>query len=606
MRTADRILGVLRERGRRGLPLERLYRLLFNRELFLVAYGRIYRNKGAMTPGSTPETVDGMTLAKIEALIAKLRAERYRWTPVRRVCIEKKGSTKKRPLGLPTWSDKLLQEVLRLILEAYYEPQFSDHSHGFRPRRGCHTALMEVYHTWTGTAWFIEGDIKGCYDTIDHPTLLGILAEKIHDGRFLRLIANLLRAGYLEDWRYHRTLSGVPQGAVVSPVLANVYLDRLDHFVETVLLPCHNRGIKRRLNPTYNSVSGKAKYLAKTGHRWEATKLRKLRRSLPSIDPSDPDYRRLRYLRYADDFLLGFCGPRHEAEAIKRQLADYLRDALKLTLSETKTLITHARTGTARFLGYDIGVIHNDHLCDPTGRRATNGTIALKVPVEVARAKCRRYQRRGKAACLVERTFDTDFSIIATYQQEFRGIVEYYRLAYNLSAQLRRLKYVMEQSLTKTLARKLRVRVPKVYDRYHMVLATSDGPRKGLQVTVEREGKAPLVAQWGGINLKRRLDVALDDAPKTVHNPRTELVVRLLADRCELCGSQRRIAVHHIRHLKDLQRKGHAAPPAWVQQMAARRRKTLVVCAECHDAIHAGQADGHTITEIRHGRAGCL
>jgi group II intron reverse transcriptase/maturase len=606
MRNADRILGVLRERGRRGLPLARLYRLLFNRELYLVAYGKLYRNDGALTPGVTSETVDGMALAKIEALIAKLRAERYRWTPVRRAYIEKKGSMKKRPLGLPTWSDKLLQEVLRLILEAYYEPQFSDHSHGFRPGRGCHTALMEVYHTWTGTAWFIEGDIKGCYDTIDHPTLLGILAEKIHDGRFLRLIANLLRAGYLEDWRYHRTLSGSPQGAVVSPVLANVYLDRLDHFVETVLLPCHNRGIKRRLNTTYNSVSGKAKYLAKTGRKEEAARLRKLRRTLPSIDPSDPNYRRLRYVRYADDFLLGFCGPRREAEEIKRQLAAFLRDTLKLELSRSKTLITHARTETARFLGYEIGVIHNDHLCDPTGRRATNGTIALKVPAEVARAKCRRYQRRGKAAGLVERTFDTDFDIIATYQQEFRGIVEYYRLAYNLSAQLRRLKYVMEQSLTKTLARKLRLRVPKVYDRYQALLPTPEGPRKGLQVTIEREGKAPLVARWGGISLRRRLDVTLDDAPQVIHNPRTELVTRLLADTCEVCGSRLNIAVHHIRHLKDLRRKGHAAPPAWVQQMVARRRKTLVVCAACHHAIHAGQADGHPITQHRHGRAGCL
>ncbi len=595
MRSADRILDVLRERGRRGLPLERLYRLLFNRDLYLLAYGKLARNKGALTSGATSETVDGMSLAKIDTLIAKLRQERYRWTPVRRTYIPK-ANGKKRPLGIPTWSDKLLQEVLRLILETYYEPQFSDHSHGFRPKRGCHTALREIYHEWVGTAWFVEGDIQGCFDNLDHSVLLGILAEKIHDGRFLRLIANLLQAGYLEDWRYHKTLSGSPQGGVVSPVLANIYLDRLDRFVETVLLPQYNRGIRRRLNPTYNSVSGRAKYLAKTGRKKEAARLRKLRRTLPSIDPSDPEYRRLRYLRYADDFLLGFCGLRHEAEAIKRQLRDFLHDSLKLTLSDPKTLITHARTETARFLGYDIGVIQNDHLCDPTGRRATNGTIALKVPVEVARAKCRRYQKHGKAACLIERTFDTDFTIIATYQQEFRGIVEYYRLAYNLAPQFTRLKYVMEQSLTKTLATKFRIRVPKVYDRYKTMLTTPDGPRKGLEVKVERKGKAPLIAVWGGISLKRCLDVPLDDAPRIIVNRRTELVTRLLADTCELCGSRYNVAVHHIRHLKDLQRKGHAAPPAWVQQMAARRRKTLVVCASCHRAIHAGQADGHPLT----------
>src|SRR5881227_533869 len=203
MRDAATVLEIIRERGKRGLPLERVYRCLFNSDLFLTAYGKIYRNAGAMTPGVTRETVDGMNLGKIEAIIDALRQERYRWTPVRRTYIDKKGSSKKRPLGLPTWSDKLLQEVLRLILEAYYEPQFSDTSHGFRPGRGCHTALRTIQRAWTGTAWFIEGDIKGCFDAIGHAELLAILAERIHDGRFLRLLADLLRAGYLEDWTYH-------------------------------------------------------------------------------------------------------------------------------------------------------------------------------------------------------------------------------------------------------------------------------------------------------------------------------------------------------------------------------------------------------------------
>jgi retron-type reverse transcriptase len=163
MRNADHLLTAIRERGKRGLPLERVYRLLFQRELYLVAYGRIYRNDGATTPGSTPETVDGMNLAKIDAIIEALRFERYRWTPVRRTHLPK-GNGKTRPLGIPTWSDKLLQEVVRLLLEAYYEPQFSEHSHGFRPGRGCHTALREIYRQWPGTAWLIEGDIAKCFD----------------------------------------------------------------------------------------------------------------------------------------------------------------------------------------------------------------------------------------------------------------------------------------------------------------------------------------------------------------------------------------------------------------------------------------------------------
>ena len=281
-----------------------------------------------------------------------------------------------------------------------------------------------------------------------------------------------------------------------------------------------------------------------------------------------------------------------------------MHDTLKLELSESKTLITHARTQTARFLGYEVGVIHNDHLCDRTGRRATNGTVALTVPVEVTKAKCAAYMRRGKPVHLTERIFDTDFSIVAQYQQEFRGIAEYYRLAYNRSTQFTWLKHVMEQSLTKTLARKYRLSVPKVYDRYQAMLETPNGPRKGLQVTVEREGKRPLVAQWGGISLKRRLEVVLNDAPKAVHNARTELVQRLLAEVCELCGSTVGVAVHHVRRLKDLDQQGRSTAPAWVKKMAARHRKTLVVCATCHHDIHAGRADGSHNTKHGHRRAG--
>ncbi|HEU4792094.1 MAG TPA: reverse transcriptase/maturase family protein [Nitrolancea sp.] len=235
MQDANTVLRIIRELGEKGCPLDRIYRQLYNRELYLVAYGRLSRNKGAMTPGVTEETVDGMSLRKIDAIIEAVQYERYHWTPVKRVYITKPGSTKKRPLGMPTWSDKLLGEVIRLILEAYYEPQFSHCSHGFRPNRGCHTALTEIHDWWRGTAWFIEGDIKGCFDNIDHEVLLSILAERIHDNRFLRLLGNMLKAGYLEDWTYHKTLSGAPQGGVVSPILSNIYLDKLDHYIETVV-----------------------------------------------------------------------------------------------------------------------------------------------------------------------------------------------------------------------------------------------------------------------------------------------------------------------------------------------------------------------------------
>jgi retron-type reverse transcriptase len=211
MQSAETVLGVLRERGRRDLPLDELYRQLFNPQLYLLAYGRIYANQGAMTPGASAETVDGMSLGKIGRIIDALRHERYRFSPVKRTWIPKKNG-KRRPLGLPTWSDKLVGEVMRLLLEAYYEPKLSARSHGFRPARGCHTALREVATTWTATAWFIEGDISDCFGTLDHEVMLSTLAQRIHDNRFLRLLRNMLTAGYLEDWVWNATLSGAPQG----------------------------------------------------------------------------------------------------------------------------------------------------------------------------------------------------------------------------------------------------------------------------------------------------------------------------------------------------------------------------------------------------------
>lgn len=544
-----------------------------------------------MTPGVTRETVDGMNLGTIEAIITVLRQERYRWTPVRRTYIDKKGTTKKRPLGLPTWSDKLLQEVIRLILQAYYEPQFTDRSHGFRPGRGCHTALQEIYHQWRGTVWFIEGDISDCFGSLDHSIMRSILAENIHDGRFLRLIDGLLQAGYLQDWRYHPTLSGCPQGGVVSPVLSNIYLDRLDQYIEQTLLPAHNRGQRRTPYRPYMRLWQRACRLEQLGDREAGRALRKQMKTMPSRDPDDPGYRRLRYCRYADDWLLGFTGPRQEAEQIKACVGEFLHNELKLELSPTKTLITHGRTQAARFLGYQIVVLHADHKHDHRGHRSINAAIGLKVPADVIRAKRAPYLHHGKPIRRTERIVDTDFSIVARFQAEFRGVAQYYKLAFNRH-QLGRLKYVMERSLTKTLARKYRISVPQVYHRYRTVLATEHGPRRGLQVTVDRDGKrAPLVAQWGGISLARdTTPTVLNDTPPRIWSShRSELVQRLLAEACELCGSGSQVEVHHIRALKDLIPKGRKPQPEWATRMAARHRKTLLVCRACHQDIHAGR-----------------
>src|SRR5580698_1873990 len=316
MQSADVVLSVLRERGRKGLPFTQLYRQMFNKELNLLAYGNIYSNKGAMTPGASEETADGMSEDKINQIIEAMRREKYRFSPARRVYIPKKNG-RLRPLGMPTWSDKLVGEVVRLLLEAFYEPQFSDTSHGFRKFRGCHTALREINNTWTGTAWFVEGDISDCFGSLDHEILLGILAEKIHDNRFLRLIRNMLKAGYLEDWEYRETLSGCPQGGVVSPVLSNIYLDKLDEYVERELIPQYTRGAHRKLNPEYGRLRSRQARARKSGKRETVRNLTKEMRAIPHGDMADPGFRRLKYLRYADDHILGCTGPRAEADEIK-------------------------------------------------------------------------------------------------------------------------------------------------------------------------------------------------------------------------------------------------------------------------------------------------
>jgi len=586
MRDADTALIVIRKRGERGLPLERVYRLLFSPAMFLTAYANLYTNKGAMTKGTTPETADGMSLAKIEAIIEEIRHERFRWTPVRRILIPK-ANGKMRPLGIPTWKDKLVQEVIRLILESYYEPQFSPASHGFRPERGCHTALTSVQRTWKGTKWFVEGDIKGCFDNIDHTILLNILRKKIHDGRFIALIEGLLKAGYLEDWKYHRTHSGTPQGGVVSPILANIYLGEFDRFVTEVLTPDFTKGTKRKSNKEYERLRSRAKKAKARGDLEAARNWRTQASKLPSQEPADPNYRRLFYVRYADDFLISLIGTGSEAEDIKQRVKNWLQENLKLEMSADKTLITHAKTDRAKFLGYEVGTMYSD------SRPSVNGHIELRIPDAKLKAIEDRYKRNSKAQHRAELNNDSDFDIVARYGAELRGLVQFYKLARNIR-RLGAVTRTIRLSLLKTLANKHKTTVMKVWKRYQYRHTTGTGTRMGLRVIVDREDKNPLIATFDDLPLQRQdLAVVQDELPMwTRRIKRTELIDRLLADECELCGSKEDVEVHHIRALKDLNRNGRQAVPNHVFVMSARKRKTLVVCRKCHDCIHDGRPTG--------------
>jgi len=598
MRNAETILDIIRNRGQRGLPVQDVYRLLYQRDLYLRAYGKIYRNDGAMTQGATLETVDGMTLKKIDAIIALLRNERYRWTPVRRTYIPKKNDqTKLRPLGLPTWSDKLLQEVIRSILEAYYEPQFSEHSHGFRPKRGCHTALREVLQKGKGTKWFIEGDISACFDRIDHKILLNILRESFHDNRFIRLLSGLLKAGYLEDWKFNKTFSGAAQGSLIGPIFSNIVLNRLDKYVCEQIVPDYTRGIRRKKNPPYNRLIMQASEARKRNDWKCAHRLIQQAQSMPSRDPNDPNFRRLWYVRYADDFLLGLIGPKNEAMAIKQRIADFLAKDLKLELNKEKTLVTHACSQKAKFLGYEIHTLHEDSKHGPQGRRCINGKIGLRIPNIVKREKCAQYMTHGKPVHRPQLAINDAYSTVAQYQTEYRGLVQYYRMAYNLHI-LGDLKYVMEISLVKTLANKYKTTCSKIYKRYGAKIMTNEGERKVLLVKVEHDApKKPLIAYFGGVSLKWDKRASIDEnLTKPIWNKRSELVQRLLAQVCELCDAQENIEVHHIRKLADLKQKGRNCQPEWKRAMIARQRKTLVICQKCHQSIHYGKYDGKKLS----------
>ena len=593
MQSAETVLDVLRERGRRGLPLDELYRQLFNPQLYLAGLRAHLLQQGSDDArtrcGNRGRHDDGQDRAH-----HRRAASRALPIQARQAALHSQEGREAEAAWSAIVVGQALGEVVRLLLEAYYEPQFSDHSHGYRPGRGCHTALRDVAVAWTGTTWFIEGDISRCFDELDHQVMVETLGEKIHDNRFLRLIGQMLRAGYLEDWVWNATLSGAPQGGVLSPCLSNIYLGRLDKFVETALMPEYTRGVHRSSNPEYKRVASAIRRARKRGDYAAVRVLQKQQRSLPTADPQDPEYRRLRYVRYADDILLGFTGPKAEAEEIKRRLAQFLQNDLKLELSESKTLITHARTDAARFLGYEITIGHDNRKLT-AGCRSANGRIRLHVPAEVIKAKCARHMRRGKPDQRPGLMNEQDHAIISRYGAEYRGIVQYYLLAGNVW-RLNRLHWVMLTSLLKTLAGKHGSTVSTMARKYAATIETPHGPRKCMQVRVERdEGRKPLVATFGGIPLRRQKNAVLRDRePILATAPRRELIDRLLAGRCEICGQAEKVQVHQIRKLLDLAQPGQPDQPEWMQIMAKRRRKTLVVCGACHASIHPGRPTAST------------
>lgn len=600
MRSPERVLNSLNEHSKdSSYKFERLYRILFNEELFYVAYQKIASNGGSTTKGSDGRSIDEMSLARIETLIASLKDESYQPHPSRRVHIPKKNG-KTRPLGIPAFEDKLVQEVVRMILEAIYEGHFETTSHGFRPKRSCHTALLRIQKTFSGAKWFIEGDIKGFFDNIDHDVLVGILRERISDDRFIRLIRKFLKAGYVEDWTFHNTYSGMPQGGIVSPILANIYLDKLDKYVKEYIRH-FDMGTKRRPGKESNDLANERKRTVrklkkiKDGTEKAALVARlkaieQERAAFPSGDEMDGSYRRLKYIRYADDFILGVIGSKEDALRIKEDIKSFLSESLALELSEEKTLITH--TGkSAKFLGYEITVTRNNHQRrDVQGRlRRTYGKrVRLNVSMATLRDKLLEYGameiklRNGKEIwkpkCRSGLIFNDDLEILDRYNRETVGFCNYYLIANNCVV-LHNFRYIMEYSMYKTFAGKYRSTVRKINKKY----------RLNKLFTVKYEQKGVIKSRtFYKTSFKRRTTAfngSCDIEPYSIADvSRTNLTDRLKAEKCELCGATGKLIMHHVRNLKDLKGK-----ESWKRLMSARKRKTIALCPSCHRLRHLGK-----------------
>lgn len=603
MRNPTDVLNSLSDKSKNPeYRFQRLYRNLYNPDFYLLAYKNIYANGGSMTPGVNGITIDGMSSQRIAKLIESLKDRSYQPNPARRTYIAKKNNpAKKRPLGIPSGDDKLVQEVIRMLLESIYEPNFSDASHGFRPQKSCHTALTKIQKTFTGAKWFVEGDIKACFDSFDHHVLIDILRKRIDDEAFISLMWKFLKAGYMEQWQYHMTYSGTPQGSGMSPILANIYLNELDIYMGEYKARFYKP--TRTANPAHRNMASKIFYYkAKNDKVWDdlsveekkecARTLRQMRseqRKLPTHPVQETSYKAIQYVRYADDFIVGVIGSHEDAKKLKQDLTVFLKEKLGLTLSTEKTKITNTAEN-ARFLGYDISVSRSQdikRLKNGKRQRVYSGVVQLRMPLEKWTAKLLEYgairikkdesgKERWKTMPRGKLINRTDIEILSRYNSEIRGLYNYYAIAGNVST-LNHFSSRMKYSMLKTFGSKYRCKVRKIKERYV----------KNGEFTVAYKTKSDMKESvYYHDGFRKKTEPALGqvdmlDIYKKYDKPNS-LAIRLHTNKCELCGMDcDGLEMHQVRRLKDLN-----GEQEWERIMLQRRRKTLAVCPSCHIEIH--------------------
>lgn len=603
MRNPTDVLNSLSDKSKNPeYRFQRLYRNLYNPDFYLLAYKNIYANGGSMTPGVNGITIDGMSSQRIAKLIESLKDRSYQPNPARRTYIAKKNNpAKKRPFGIPSGDDKLVQEVIRMLLESIYEPNFSDASHGFRPQKSCHTALTKIQKTFTGAKWFVEGDIKACFDSFDHHVLIDILRKRIDDEAFISLMWKFLKAGYMEQWQYHMTYSGTPQGSGMSPILANIYLNELDRYMGEYKARFYKP--TRTANPAHRNMASKIFYYkAKNDKVWDdlsveekkecARTLRQMRseqRKLPTHPVQETSYKAIQYVRYADDFIVGVIGSHEDAKKLKQDLTVFLKEKLGLTLSTEKTKITNTAEN-ARFLGYDISVSRSQdikRLKNGKRQRVYSGVVQLRMPLEKWTAKLLEYgairikkdesgKERWKTMPRGKLINRTDIEILSRYNSEIRGLYNYYAIAGNVST-LNHFSSRMKYSMLKTFGSKYRCKVRKIKERYvkNGEFTVAYKTKSGMKESVYyhdgfRKKTEPALGQVDMLDIYKKYDKP------------NSLAIRLHTNKCELCGMDcDGLEMHQVRRLKDLN-----GEQEWERIMLQRRRKTLAVCPSCHIEIH--------------------
>lgn len=545
-----------------------LFKLLTNPEFLEMCYNKQRSHPGNMTRGIVPDTLDGVSYEYFQSLSLALKQEAFNFKPGRRVYIPK-ASGERRPLTIAPPRDKIVQEGLRTLLEIVYEPEFGTLpvSHGFRPARGCHSALNRIHIHFASSVWMIEGDISKCFDTIDHQILMNLIETKVADRQFTKLIWKALRAGYMESDVYISDIVGSPQGSVVSPLLCNVYLHEMDKFI-VGLKRSFDKGDRPRLNSAYTALVSRAKRRRSSGNFEEYRRYLKLSRKLPSIDQYDPNYRKLQYVRYADDWVIGIRGTYAEAENIKTRISEFCHKQLKLRLSEEKTKITNLKRDKVFFLGTEIYRSRHQkyHAFKKRLRRSTK-RLRINAPLRHIRGKLKHAGFiRGNLPHpkFVWMSLEHD-KIIAMYNAVYRGFINYYSFSTNRSRLVSFVHFFLKFSCAKLLAAKFSTGVPKTFRRFGKDLA---GPND--------RGFAK--AEYGFLGRFSQKEV------KT-HVPLFNTggnLVSLEKAVCGNCGSSYKVEMHHVRMLKDLNPKMSRLD----ELMVRRNRKQIPLCRVCHLAKH--------------------